>query len=76
VWDDRTDVSAGEHLADADLIGAALRVTLGTSTTTQHTVEITERRTGLVHTVSADSVVEQICQIRHRLLEENAVDVN
>ncbi len=63
LWDDR-GVSAGEQLADADLIGASLRVTLGSATTSQRTVEIRERRTGVVHTVSVDGVGEHICRLR------------
>jgi prolyl-tRNA synthetase len=68
LWDDRGG-PAGEQLADADLIGAALRVTLGTATTSHHTVEVRERRTGIVHTVSSDNVVDEICAIRLSLLE-------
>jgi prolyl-tRNA synthetase len=67
LWDDR-GVSGGEQLADADLIGASLRVTLGRDTTRNHTVEIRERRTGVVHAVPADSVVERICGLRQTVL--------
>jgi prolyl-tRNA synthetase len=71
LWDDRSSVSAGEQLADADLVGATLRVTLGASTTTRHTVEVRERRTGVVHTVSADNVVAEICRIRDKILRDD-----
>jgi prolyl-tRNA synthetase len=48
--DDR-GVGAGEQLADADLIGAPVRVTVGRSTLEAGQVELRERRTGRVHRV-------------------------
>ncbi|MCA9389659.1 MAG: hypothetical protein KC585_03575 [Candidatus Magasanikbacteria bacterium] len=39
LWDDRTDVSAGEKFADADLIGLPLRLVISEKTLTQEAVE-------------------------------------
>ena len=50
LWDDR-GVGAGHQLADADLIGAPVRVTVGRSTLQADAVELRERRTGRVHRV-------------------------
>ncbi len=51
LWDDR-GAQAGEQLADADLIGAAVRITLGRSTLESDQVELRERRSGRVHCVA------------------------
>jgi prolyl-tRNA synthetase len=55
LWDDRGG-SAGEQLADADLVGAAVRVTVGRSAQRSGAVELRERRTGRVHSVDASDV--------------------
>ncbi len=39
LWDDRTDVSAGEKFADADLIGLPLRIVISEKTLAQSAVE-------------------------------------
>ncbi|MFO0764518.1 MAG: proline--tRNA ligase [Patescibacteria group bacterium] len=39
LWDDRTDVSAGEKFADADLIGLPLRIVISEKTLAQGAVE-------------------------------------
>jgi prolyl-tRNA synthetase len=72
LWDDRAGLTAGEQLADADLIGGTLRVTLGSSTVADGTAEIRERRTSVVHTVPVESVVGEICRIRERILSDEA----
>ena len=59
LWDDR-GVRAGEQLADADLIGAAIRVTVGRTTAENDRVELSERRTGRVHTVGRSEVAEAL----------------
>ncbi len=56
LWDDR-GVRAGEQLADADLIGAAVRVTVGRSALDNEKVELRERRTGRLHVVGQSEVV-------------------
>jgi prolyl-tRNA synthetase len=68
LWDDRTAVSAGEKLSDADLIGGTIRVTMGRDTMTSGTVELRERRSGRVHTVSVDSAIDAVFRLRKEVL--------
>ena len=68
LWDDRTAVSAGEKLSDADLLGATIRVTIGRDTLADGTVELRERRSGRVHTVSADSAIDALFRLRKDIL--------
>ena len=51
--DDR-EGSPGVRFADADLIGAPLRVTVGKRTVSDGTVDLRERRTGESETVPLD----------------------
>ena len=44
IWDDREDVSAGEKLADADLIGATMRVLFSEKTMIEGAAEVKRRR--------------------------------
>jgi prolyl-tRNA synthetase len=67
LWDDRTSVSAGEKLSDADLIGATVRVTMGRDTA-DGTVELRERRSGRAYAVSVDNAVDAVFQLRKDLL--------
>lgn len=67
--DDRGAVSAGEQLADADLIGATLRVTLGRETIRDGTVEVRERRSGRIHVATLDDVVNVVQRVRRDLLD-------
>jgi prolyl-tRNA synthetase len=53
--DDR-DARAGEKFADADLIGATLRIVVGSRDTGR--VEIRERRTGTTHDVATEDAIE------------------
>jgi prolyl-tRNA synthetase len=55
LWDDR-DARAGEQLADADLIGTTIRLTIGNRWKGSGQIELTERRSGAVHLVSMDDV--------------------
>ena len=68
LWDDRADLSAGERLADADLLGATIRVTMGRDTLADGTVELRERRSGRVHTVSVDSTIDALFRLRKDIL--------
>ena len=68
LWDDRTAVSAGEKLSDADLLGATIRITIGRDTLAGGTVELRERRSGRVHTVSADSAIDAVFRLRKDIL--------
>ena len=59
-------------IADADLIGAAIRVTFGKDTLERGTVELRERRGGRTHVVARESAVEAISRLRHTLLHGGA----
>jgi len=64
LFDDRINISAGEQLADADLIGATIRLIVGRDTLAHGTVELRERRSGRTHTVSADSAIDAVLRLR------------
>jgi prolyl-tRNA synthetase len=68
LWDDRSDVTSGEQLADADLIGASIRVTLGRETSEHGTVELRERRGGRTHVVTREAAVDAIARLRRSLV--------
>lgn len=59
IWDDRRE-SAGQQLADADLIGATVRVTVGRSTLDAGQVELRERRNGRIHLVAPADVTQAL----------------
>jgi prolyl-tRNA synthetase len=61
-------VSAGERLSDADLLGATIRMTIGRDTLANGTVELRERRSGRVHTVSADNAIDAVFRLRKDIL--------
>lgn len=65
LWDDRL-LQAGEQLADADLIGASVRITVGDRHAETGQVELKERRTGAVHLVAEQDVAVGLA----RLVEE------
>jgi prolyl-tRNA synthetase len=65
--DDR-DARAGEKFADADLVGATVRVTVGSRVEREGTIEIRERRTGVVHEVAAADAVSAVVRLREDLL--------
>lgn len=67
--DDR-DARAGEKFADADLIGGTLRVTVGTRVDRDGTVELRERRTGVIHEVSVGDAVAAIMQLHQDILRK------
>jgi prolyl-tRNA synthetase len=72
--DDR-EVQVGHKLADADLIGGTLRVTVGTRVERHGTVEIRERRTGATHEVAAADAASAVVRIRQDVLKsEGALD--
>jgi prolyl-tRNA synthetase len=66
--DDR-DAQAGEKLADADLIGGTLRVTVGSRFDRDGTVEIRERRTGITHEVARADAVSAVVRLREAILQ-------
>lgn len=61
LFDDRSDVSAGEKFADADLIGIPCRVTISKKTLEQGNYEVKDRKSGEVAFV--DSLEELMGQI-------------
>ncbi len=65
--DDR-EGSPGVRFADADLIGAPLRVTVGKRTVSDGTVDLRQRRTGETETVPLESAADRIAALRHSLM--------
>jgi prolyl-tRNA synthetase len=59
LYDDR-DASAGVSLADADLLGVPLRVTVGKRGVERGVVELTERRTGEMRELATDDAAREI----------------
>ncbi len=69
--DDR-DARAGEKFTDADLIGATLRVTVGSRAERDGTVEIRERRTGAVHEVGVTDAALAVVRLHQDILRREA----
>lgn len=59
LYDDR-EISAGEKLADADLIGIPLRVVVSEKTLAQHKFEVKERKTGKVEMLEEKTLLDRI----------------
>ncbi len=59
LWDDR-DASAGEKLADADLIGIPLRILVSEKTLRENSVEWKERGVSEVKLVSVEDILQAI----------------
>ena len=60
LWDDRTNVSAGEKFADADLIGCPVRIVIGKKGLENHSVEIKARDSKDVEFVPVDDSINYI----------------
>jgi prolyl-tRNA synthetase len=60
LWNDRTDQSFGEKLADADLIGLPLRIVVSEKTLTDDSVEWKERASDEVSLVKVKDAVKEI----------------
>jgi prolyl-tRNA synthetase len=56
------------RFADADLIGAPLRVTVGKRTVNDGTVDLRQRRTGESETLPLDTAAERIAALHHGLM--------
>jgi prolyl-tRNA synthetase len=67
IVDDRSQ-SPGSKFADADLIGAPLRVTLGKRTVSDGTVDVRVRRDGRSETVPVADAAARIVALRTELL--------
>ena len=65
--DDR-DGSPGSRFADADLIGAPLRVTIGKRTVSDGTVDVRVRRTGESETVAIGDAAARIAALHDSLM--------
>jgi len=65
--DDR-EGSPGVRFADADLIGAPLRVTVGKRTVSDGTVDVRQRRTGESETVPLAGAAERIAAVHDSLM--------
>lgn len=65
LYDDRNE-SAGVKFNDADLLGMPLRLTVGERGLKQNIVELRQRATGVVETITLDQVVKSIKNIEHR----------
>lgn len=60
LWDDRADSSAGEKLADADLIGIPLRLLVSAKTLDQQGVEIKRRDESVSNIVKLEDLMEEL----------------
>lgn len=60
LWDDRTDVSAGEKFADADLMGMPLRLVVSEKTLAENATEWKERAGDDAVRVPLSEVVEKV----------------
>jgi prolyl-tRNA synthetase len=65
--DDR-EGSPGVRFADADLIGAPLRVTVGKRTVSDGTVDLRQRRTGESETLPLESAADRIAAVHDSLM--------
>lgn len=64
LWDERSDVSAGEKFADADLIGLPIRIVISEKTLAQNAVEWKARASSDSSLVAIDEVIEAILSIK------------
>jgi len=60
LYDDRRDASAGEMLADADLIGLPLRIIVSEKTVASNTYELKKRSSDAVQQLPADQLVKSL----------------
>lgn len=60
LYDDRQDVSTGEKLNDADLLGVPYRLIISSRTIKNKSVEIKNRKTGLIKTIKIKTFLKNI----------------
>ena len=60
IWDDRTDSSVGEKLADADLLGMPIRILVSAKTIEQDGVEFKLRNNASMRIIRLEDVVEEL----------------
>ena len=77
LYDDREDVRPGAMFADADLIGAPIRVIVGPKNLQEGLVEIVSRDKSISMKVNKDEVIEKVMEIRAEMfakINEKVVD--
>ena len=67
LYDDREDVRPGAMFADADLIGAPIRVIVGPKNLKEGLVEIVSRDKSISMKVNKDEVIEKVMEIRSQM---------
>lgn len=60
LYDNRSDATAGEKLADADLLGLPYRVVISAKTLEKKSVELKERKAGETSLVSVSKIIKQL----------------
>ena len=69
IYDDRTSVRAGEIFADADLIGAPIRVVVSPRNLKNNVVEVTTRDKSVKESVALDQALEFITGLKKQMIE-------
>ncbi len=69
IYDDRTSVRAGEMFADADLIGAPIRVVVSPRNLKNNVVEVTTRDKSVKESVALDQALEFIIGLKKQMIE-------
>ena len=69
ICDDRTSVRAGEMFADADLIGAPIRVVVSPRNLKNNVVEVTTRDKSVKESVALDQALEFITGLKKQMIE-------
>ena len=62
IYDDRTDASAGEMFADADLLGIPLRVVISQKTLDSGQYELKNRRSGETELVNKQALIDSLAK--------------
>ena len=70
IYDDREGVRGGQMFADADLIGAPIRVIVSTRNLKNNAVEITTRDKSINTTVDVSKALESVLELRNKLFDE------
>ena len=70
IYDDREGVRGGQMFADADLIGAPIRVIVSPRNLKNNAVEITTRDKSINTTVDVSKALESVLELRNKLFDE------
>ncbi len=68
LYDDRTDVRAGEKFADADLLGIPYRVVVSDKTLANHQFELKKRASADMQLLDQDAVIKLLVETGNNLL--------